>query len=106
MLRIVLVDTEAGKGSLHADDLRLTEVAKIKCGRAHFAALVLVTTHSDIVLVPCTVHPAACPESTLSTSRVRLAESPSNLFKRRTEFRSTHTGLGNPLDREGRGPWC
>ena len=27
------------KGSLYADDLRLTEDAKIKCGRAHFAAL-------------------------------------------------------------------
>ena len=44
----VLVDTDAGtrlylvvetKGSLYADDLRLTEDAKIKCGRAHFAAL-------------------------------------------------------------------
>ena len=44
----VLVDTDAGsrlylvvetKGSLYADDLRLTEHAKIKCGRAHFAAL-------------------------------------------------------------------
>ena len=44
----VLVDTDAGtrlylvvetKGSLFADDLRLTEDAKIKCGRAHFAAL-------------------------------------------------------------------
>ena len=44
----VLVDTEAGtrlylvvetKGSLYADHLRLTEDAKIKCGRAHFAAL-------------------------------------------------------------------
>ena len=44
----VLVDSDAGtrlylvvetKGSLYADDLRLTEDAKIKCGRAHFAAL-------------------------------------------------------------------
>ena len=44
----VLVDTDAGtrlylvvetKGSLYADDLRLTEDAKIKCGRAHFGAL-------------------------------------------------------------------
>ena len=44
----VLVDTDEGtqlylvvetKGSLYADDLRLTEDAKIKCGRAHFAAL-------------------------------------------------------------------
>ena len=44
----VLVATDAGtrlylvvetKGSLYADDLRLTEDAKIKCGRAHFAAL-------------------------------------------------------------------
>ena len=44
----VLVDTDAGsrlylvvetKGSLYADDLRLTEDAKIKCGRAHFTAL-------------------------------------------------------------------
>ena len=44
----VLVDTNVGtrlylvvetKGSLYADDLRLTEDAKIKCGRAHFAAL-------------------------------------------------------------------
>ena len=46
----LLVDTDAGtrlylvvetKGSLHADDLRLTEEAKIKCGRAHFKALEL-----------------------------------------------------------------
>ena len=44
----VLVDTDAGtrlylvvetKGSLYADDLRLTGADKIKCGRAHFAAL-------------------------------------------------------------------
>ena len=44
----VLVDTDAGtrlylvvetKGSLSTDDLRLTEDAKIKCGRAHFTAL-------------------------------------------------------------------
>ena len=44
----VMVDTDAGtrlylvvetKGSLYGDDLRLTEDAKIKCGRAHFEAL-------------------------------------------------------------------
>ena len=46
----VLVSTDAGtrlylvvetKGSLYADDLRLTEDTKIKCGRAHFKALEL-----------------------------------------------------------------
>ncbi len=44
----VLVDTDEGerlyfvvetKGSIFADDLRLTEEAKIKCGRAHFKEL-------------------------------------------------------------------
>ena len=44
----VLIDTDAGtrlylvvetKGSIYSEDLRLTEDAKIKCGRAHFAAL-------------------------------------------------------------------